>query len=204
MSRVLQWTIAESGGVYGYEDGGFGDLTPDPDGADRIFKLHANQNFEPDCQIELYYSDAGRTEDRWLTAFGQDWRYTKVSSGRWANAEAVLHDAIVAAVGTTVEVTLWDDGVIPPTGPEPNTTFGPVSTNDDPSVTAWQWEESADGNSWANVGTILTDISGADTNTLEVNSAPIEADQTQVRCRATSAKEPTGVVSHSATLTVQA
>jgi hypothetical protein len=99
-----------------------------------------------------------------------------------------------------------DNGEAPGGAPEPNTTFGPVSTNDDPSVTGWQWEESADGNRWANVGTILTDISGETTTTLTVNSAPIEADQTLVRCKAFSAKEPApdGVVSHSAILTVQA
>jgi hypothetical protein len=91
----------------------------------------------------------------------------------------------------------------PSVGPGPSATFGPVSTNDDPSVTGWQWEESPNGADWENVGTILSDVSGATTQTLTVNSAPIEADQTRVRCRAFSANEPTGVVSHSAILTVQ-
>jgi hypothetical protein len=91
----------------------------------------------------------------------------------------------------------------PSAGPGPSATFGPVATNDDPSVTAWQWEESSDGVAWANVGTILTDVTGATTTSLTVNSAPIGADQTQVRCKATSEKEPAGVFSHAATLTVQ-
>jgi hypothetical protein len=100
----------------------------------------------------------------------------------------------------------WRDNNEGPTGTAPSTTFGPVATNDDPSVTGWQWEESPNGADWENVGTILSDIAGATTQTLTVNSAPIEADQTRVRCRAFSAKEPApdGVVSHSAILTVQA
>ena len=104
---------------------------------------------------------------------------------------------------TDIEVLCqyWiDNGEAPPTG-LPSGTFGTVATNDDPSVT-WQWEESSDGVAWANVGTILTDTTGATTNKLDVNSAHSAANGTQVRCRATNANEPAGVVSDVATLTV--
>jgi hypothetical protein len=91
----------------------------------------------------------------------------------------------------------------PGSGLEPSTTFGPVATSNDPDVTGWQWEESANGTDWANVGTLLSDVSGQTTTTLTVNSAPLSADQTRVRCKAVTDSQPNGVVSHSAILTVQ-
>lgn len=80
--------------------------------------------------------------------------------------------------------------------------FGTVATNDDPSITEWQWEESSNDADWANVGTILTDISGQTTTTLTVNSATEGMDGTYVRCKGTHAGGD--IFSHSALLTVSA
>lgn len=141
----------------------------------------------------------------------KDWRVEQNAQAQiitWALNEgsgSTCTSVTVAGTGTW-NGTITDlnthevDG--PADGPATSTTFGPVATNDDASVTRWQWEESADGNTWADVGTILTDVSGADETTLTVNSAPTIADQTQVRCRAISVAVPAGVVSHTATLTV--
>jgi hypothetical protein len=61
----------------------------------------------------------------------------------------------------------------------------PVATDNDPAVQGWQWEESADDISWADVGTaILTDFSGETTQSFTIESATIAEDQTYVRCRA--------------------
>lgn len=62
--------------------------------------------------------------------------------------------------------------------------FGTVQTADNNEVLSWQWEESADNTNWQNVGTILTDISGQNTQTLTVNSANISMNNTFVRCKA--------------------
>jgi hypothetical protein len=100
----------------------------------------------------------------------------------------------------------WRDNGEAPGGAPPTTvTFGPVTTNDDPSVTSWSWEASEDGGSnWDEAENVLSDVSGEATTSLVVNSATAAEDQTQVRCRAYSANEPGGVVSGVATLTVQA
>jgi hypothetical protein len=96
-----------------------------------------------------------------------------------------------------------DNGEAPSTSPGPSATFGPVGTNDDASVTSWQWESSTDGgNNWDNAENVMSNVSGQTTATLTVNSATSAEDQTQVRCRAYSAQEPAGVVSNAATLTV--
>lgn len=78
--------------------------------------------------------------------------------------------------------------------------FGTVETANNAAVTGWQWEESSDGTNWADVGTILTDISGQTTQTLTVHSATLADNGTQVRCVATYAGGTT--VSQPALLTV--
>jgi hypothetical protein len=115
-----------------------------------------------------------------------------------------LSDPEVAELDTLMKY--WRDNGEAPGGAPPTTvTFGPVMTNDDPSVTSWSWEASADGGAtWAGAQTILSNVSGETTTSLVVNSATNAEDQTQVRCRAISGKEPLGVLSAVATLTVQA
>jgi hypothetical protein len=95
----------------------------------------------------------------------------------------------------------WAQTGAAPSPGETSGTFGAVETNDDASAT-FQWEESSNGTDWANVGTILTDISGATTNELTVNSATLDMDGTQVRARATDGV--TTAYSNPATLTVVA
>mgnify|MGYP001816286276 CR=1 FL=1 len=51
---------------------------------------------------------------------------------------------------------------------------------------AFQWEESSDDVNYQNVGTILTDTSGATTDTLAINSATVAMHQTYVRCQVTT------------------
>jgi hypothetical protein len=97
-----------------------------------------------------------------------------------------------------------DNGEAPVLGPPTTGQFGPVATSDDGQVDVWQWEESANNADWQNVGTLLTDTTGMSTNTLVVNSAPLSANGTYVRCKATGTAFPTGIVSDSAQLFVEA
>lgn len=93
------------------------------------------------------------------------------------------------------------NGEAPSTYP-PSGNFGTVETADDTEVTEWRWEESSDDTNWATVGTILTDTSGQGTPTLTVNSAPLAANGTYVRCKAFYNNGDDNTVSQSTQLTV--
>jgi hypothetical protein len=163
-----------------------------------------------DVNINNVYSGTCGNSDK------GDQTHAKVSilgsiDGLWSAetniAIAVVYNRKLTEQEATDVVTLmlyWrDNGEAPNTVPGTSVTFGPVATNDDASVTGWQWEASTDGgNNWDNAETVMSDVSGQTTNTLTVNSASIGEDQTMVQCRATSASQPAGVVSNAATLTV--
>jgi hypothetical protein len=85
----------------------------------------------------------------------------------------------------------WLANNAPPSTTPTTDSFGPVSTNQDGAVETWAWEESSNGSDWGPVGTILTDVSGADTNTLTIDRATVAMHQTYVRCRASTASQTT-------------
>jgi hypothetical protein len=101
-----------------------------------------------------------------------------------------LYDRFLTDEETIDLLTLcqyWiDNGEAPTLGPPTSGDFTIAVDKPGAAGIAYQWEESADGNSWANAGTILSDISGATTDTLTINSATVAMHNTQVRCQVTT------------------
>ena len=109
-----------------------------------------------------------------------------IYKGKLDNADA--QDAIALA-------NYWvANNEAPPVGNPPNTTFGPLDTDDNASVSTWTWQESSNNTDWNTVGTILSDVSGVNTQTLTVNSAPSSANGTYVKLKAETG---TGVIAYS-------
>ena len=79
--------------------------------------------------------------------------------------------------------------------------FGTVDTDNNAAITAYQWEESDDDISFANVGTILTDTSGELTDTLTIVSATVAMNGTYVRCTVSHLDGPTSSLSALLTVT---
>ena len=117
--------------------------------------------------------------------FGFDSQGTKVGIGVVYNR--VLNDTEKTDVQTLIQYWL-DNGEGPSTAPTSGQ-FGPMTTNKDGEVTQWAWEESSDDTNWQPVGTLIADVSNANTNTLLVNSATVGEHGTYVRCVADTASQ---------------
>ena len=78
------------------------------------------------------------------------------------------------------------NGEKPAAGAPTSGSFNTVTTNDDPNIQQWQWQESVNNVDWSNIGTVLTDTEGEQTPTLTVKSAPLSANGLYVRCTALS------------------